>query len=448
MKKSISIILSVLMLLSVITPFTAFADAEIKTKVVDNVRYKYTVTDKEATLTHMEALGDQTKITIPSKLGGYPVRVLAHDCFATFPESEPEQVSPKVKTVVIPDSVKTINSGAFEMCRSIQTFIIGKGVTKISRDAFYWCTGLKKFVVSKENKKYSSPHGNLCNKSNTVLIKYPGAKTKEDITLDRTIKKIKENAFRPNTHLKSINFNNVEVVESDAVDMCNALETMKFGKRMKDFHPGNYFYNTKLKSIEVPKKNKYYSSRGGVLYNKNKTKLIYYPNAKKGTKFTIPETVTTIGKFALYCNSKLKTIVFPKGLKTIGRLSCFQMTNVETIDLKNTKVTKICDHAFAYCYKLTELKLPKTLETIGENAFANHKIKNVVIPKNVESIKKYAFSSYSMETIKIYGDNTKITKSSFLKHDSTGYIATIIAHKGSKAHELAEKYNIPFEELK
>ena len=452
MKKTISILLSALMIFSVLAPFSAFADSVTKTKVVDNVRYKYTVTDKEANLTHMEALGDQTKITIPSKLGGYPVRVLAHDCFATFPESEPEQVSPKVKTVEIPDSVKTIESNAFNNCIYIKTFKIGKGVTKIGDNAFFWCIGLKKFVISKDNKKYSSSHGNLLNKSKTVLIKYPGAKTKEDITLERTIKRIKTDAFRENNHLMSINFNNVEVVESDAVDMCYKLETMKFGKKMKDFHPGNYYYNIKLKSIEVPKKNKYYSSRGGVLYNKKKTKIIYYPHAKKGTKYTIPDTVTTIGQYAFYCNKNLKTVVLPKGLKVIGRLAFFEMQNLKSINLSDTKVTKICDHAFSGCPKLTEIKLPNTLKTIGKYAFSCHKIKNVVIPKNVETIDKHAFWSRDMESITILGNDTEITKSSFLyNYDSNGkryYVTKLIAHKGSKAHELAEKYNIPFEELK
>ena len=432
---------------------SAFAATDTTKKtVVDNVEYRYTVENKEATLTYMKALDSRKEIKIASKLGGYPVRTLAQRFFTAEENADFEQRNPKVKTVVIPNSVKTIKPYAFQECIYIKTVKIGKGVTKIGKYAFFWCVGLKEFAVNKDNKKFASIDGNLVSKHKTILYKYPSAKTKADITLSRTVKTVKTDAIYPSYYIKSINFNNVEVVEPEAVQMCTALETMKFGKNLKSFSPNNYYYNTALKSITVSSENKHYSTSGGVLFNKKKTTLIYYPNKKSGTKYTIPKTVKTLGANAFYCNDRLKEIVFPSGLEKIGRLALFELQKVESVNLKNTKVTEIGNYAFDFCPKLSEIKLPETLKTVGIYAFSGHIAKNIVIPKNVETLGKYAFFSRNMETIKFLGDKTEFKKSSIgTEWDSKGkkyYVTTIIAHKGSNAHELAEKYNIPFEELK
>ena len=458
MKKFTKRIIALLLCLTVFTAcfsavnMAALANtSDVQTKVVNNIRYKYTVEDKKATIKHMQALGDETEISIPSKLGGYPVTTLNGYFFVNDIEADFEQAGQKVKTVVIPNSVKTVKAWAFAFCDKIETVKIGKGVTKIGKNAFWWCTGLKKFSVDKNNTKYASLNDNLVSKGKTVLYKYPEAKAYKNVTINRSIKKIKENAIHALPNLKSLNLNNVEVVEDGAIEYCTKLETIKFGKNMKSYSGANVFYNKSLKSITVPSNNKYFCSPGGVLYNKKKTKLILYPHKKSGTKYTIPKTVTTIGKFAFYCNNTLKTIVFPSNLKKIGRLGCFEFQKLESVNLKNTKLTEIADSAFAYCPKLSEIKLPKGLKKVGKYAFANHRAENVVIPKNVEEIGKYAFASNKMETIKILGDKTELTKSSFRSYTEgkeKKYYTTIIAHKDSNAQKFAIENNIPFEELK
>ena len=59
---------------------------------------------------------------------------------------------------------------------------------------------------------------------------------------------------------------------------------------------GNYafHYCSGLTEILVSSNNEKYSSENGVLYNKDKTTLIKYPEGKKDTNFTIPNSVTTL----------------------------------------------------------------------------------------------------------------------------------------------------------
>ena len=53
-----------------------------------------------------------------------------------------------------------------------------------------------------------------------------------------------------------------------------------------------------------------------VLFNKNKTILIAY--RAKGTNYTIPNSVTTIGEYAFCCCDSLTNINIPNNVTTIG----------------------------------------------------------------------------------------------------------------------------------
>ncbi len=52
-----------------------------------------------------------------------------------------------------------------------------------------------------------------------------------------------------------------------------------------------------LENIEVNTANEKYSSQDGILFDKNKTELLRYPEGKAGT-YVIPDSVTSIGEYA------------------------------------------------------------------------------------------------------------------------------------------------------
>jgi len=82
-----------------------------------------------------------------------------------------------------------------------------------------------------------------------------------------------------------------------------------------------------------------------VLYNVNKTRLVYYPSSLEALSFTIPNSVTTIGYSAFSGVKNLTSITIPEGVTTI-----------ETA-------------AFAYMSNLTSINIPNTITSIGQNAF-------------------------------------------------------------------------------
>lgn len=157
------------------------------------------------------------------------------------------------------------------------------------------------------------------------------------------------------------------------------------------------FLGNHLKTITVANDNKDFKSIEGVLFSKDGKKLISYPLVK-GTTYTVPNDVTTIGANAFNEHYTLSSVTIPKTVKTIEQSafqyagkdlsegasltiiiqpqselktiepSVFQESGVNTINLPSGLET-IGNSAFRQCYRLANIALPSTLTSIGANAF-------------------------------------------------------------------------------
>lgn len=85
-----------------------------------------------------------------------------------------------------------------------------------------------------------------------------------------------------------------------------------------------------------------------------------------------------------------KTIIIPKGIKTIGR-ACFAGTNVEEVVLPEG-IETIDSDAFNFCTKLKKINFPETLKAISYRAFDEcFSLETVILPKVMKEINNYAF---------------------------------------------------------
>lgn len=91
-----------------------------------------------------------------------------------------------------------------------------------------------------------------------------------------------------------------------------------------------------LKAIYVDKDNPNFSSEDGVLYDKNKTTLISYPEGKQEEKYVIPNTVTNIFDCAFnQVSPNLRELVITENVKQIGKNSLF---NAHKLYVKNFSI--------------------------------------------------------------------------------------------------------------
>lgn len=135
-----------------------------------------------------------------------------------------------------------------------------------------------------------------------------------------------------------------------------------------------------LESINVDEENPYFCSVDGVLYNKDKTELLFYPNGKTalvrdsagavigGGEVVLPDSVVSIRDNAFYLCSNLYSVTFNGGLKSIGNKAFLKCDNLHEIILPDT-LEEIGTDAFSYCNSIKEIEIPSSVKTIGDYAF-------------------------------------------------------------------------------
>ena len=169
--------------------------------------------------------------------------------------------------------------------------------------------------------------------------------------------------------------------------------------------------------IEIASGNNYFSTQDGILYNKNKTKLIKCPPGKSVTDLTIPETVTEIGNEAfLYCTNLRGKINFPSNLKIIGEeaFSCCSGLTGE-LEFPQT-LTNIKYRAFFNCDNIQgTLTLPNNLIEIGSEAFywCGNLVGELIIPDQITIINEQAFMQTGFTSIKFPEGLTTIGTGAF-----------------------------------
>ena len=184
---------------------------------------------------------------------------------------------------------------------------------------------------------------------------------------------------------------------------------------------GTYAFtdSTSLTTITVNPDNPVYSSVGGVLFNKNRTKLIICPGGKAGN-YTLPNTVATIGDWAFYYCTNLASVTIPNNVNRIGYSAFFGCSGLTNAVIGNG-VTRIGDYAFYICSSLTSVSIPTSVTSFGEGAFGLcTSLPCVTIPNSVTEIGDYAFSDCrSLTNITIPNSVVSIGNYAFSDCDSS-----------------------------
>jgi hypothetical protein len=157
---------------------------------------------------------------------------------------------------------------------------------------------MNEFIVDKENAKFSTLKGVLFNKSKTILVECPTA-MQGSYSVPYGVKTIGLGAFESCDKLKKITI---------------PASVTKIGQ--------SFYGCFALTQYSVSMSNVNYSSLNGVLYNKNKSLIISYPNSKSGS-YKLPSNVYTIGSNA-FINCRLLTSIFiPKSVRKIDQQAFF-----------------------------------------------------------------------------------------------------------------------------
>lgn len=139
-----------------------------------------------------------------------------------------------------------------------------------------------------------------------------------------------------------------------------------------------------LEEINVAEGNTAYKSIDGILFSEDEKTLVMYPANKNCDKYTIPSSVTTIGKMAFESNQGINTVIIPDTVTVMGR-NAFTYTNISTIIVGNG-VDTIPQSCFSHSV-IERIILSDSVKTINYAAFYDAvRLETLVIGSGVESI--------------------------------------------------------------
>ena len=275
-----------------------------------------------------------------------------NDCNAIIKTSTNELIKGCTNTI-IPSNVTKIGNSAFSGCSGLTSINIPISVTSIGDDAFENCSSLTSIIIPSSVTNIGGGAFSFCN--GLISINIPSSVTS-----------IGGDVFNRCSALTSINIpNSVTSIGESAFLYCTGLTSITIPSSVTSIGESSFLYCNGLTSITVDANNTVYDSRNdcNAIIKTSTNELI---NGCVNT--IIPNSVTTIGKYAFCRCEGLISITIPNSVTTIGNYAfdgCSSLTNI-TIP---SSVISIGKDAFSYCSSLTSTTIPSSVTSIGERAF-------------------------------------------------------------------------------
>lgn len=484
--------------------------------VSDNNEYTYSLysyNDGGATI--REYIGDNEDIVIPEYIDGN--KVVSIGAYA-FKECE------NIKSVIVPGSIKNLSNFAFADCLSLKHVTLQEGLESINYYSFSNCTSLevidipstvkyigskafkgtdslKQINISKDNDYFKVVDGVLFNDELTELIRYPvgderseysvpegvnviidssfeGADSLETVILPNSVNTIENAAFKECSKLKCINIpEGVTNIDYNAFSYCASIEELSIPASVASIGSNSFMHCDSLREVTIDSNNENFTSIDGIVFSKDKSLLIYYPDGKEGSNYSVPEGVISIESGSFDHCKYLESIEIPGSVTNI-HYTCFdgainlsgiivdenngnysssdgvlfnkdQTTLIRFPQGKKDKTYEIPDtvnnvqlRAFVSCDYIEKVNMPDSVFEIGNAVFLScDSLKRVDISSNVTMLPYNLFSScYSLETVVIPASVTDILLYVFRDCDNF----TIYGETGSYVEKYAEENGYSF----
>lgn len=285
-------------------------------------------------------------------------------------------------SVIISNSVLSIGYSAFSSCSSLTSSIIGNSVTSIGDYAFASCSGLTSVEIPNSVTSIGNMTFYGCSKIKSVII-------------GSSVKSIGSSAFSNCSSLTSLNLgNSVMSIGSSAFSKCTSLSSVAIGRSITNIGKDMFAGCLGLKTIKVDENNPNYSASDNVLFNKDKTKLVYCVAGKQGD-YIIPNSVTSIGDYAFENCKGLTSVTIPNSVTSIGICAFYDCSGLTYVTIGNS-VSRIGSCAFEWCSGLTSVTIPNSVTSLGSSAFNGCSgLTSVTIPNSITKIEEWTFENCS-----------------------------------------------------
>jgi len=289
----------------------------------------------------------------------------------------------KGRISAIPDWVTAIGSNAFSGCEKITSISLPDSIETIMDGSFFRCSSLEEIKLPPKIGYISDHVFSQCSSLKNVV-------------LPEKITRIGDMSFAECSSLNAIHLpDSIESFGCYSFLFCENLEEINLPLNLKEIDLPAFLHCEKLTNIIVPAEQKTYRVEGSFLIDQIQDELVSYLPSFRDNRLSFPTGLTRIGAFAFEGIDCIREINVPEGIKSIG------------------------ESAFSGCKELRYVHLPQSLERLEEFVFGGcHKLKKIWLPKSIID-----FASDS-----IY---------------QTGYLKAVV-DKGSAARDYCLKKGIPY----
>lgn len=333
-----------------------------------------------------------------------------------------------LRSILLPERLKRIDSGALRGCSHLEEVIMPRGVHTIGDNAFSGCSRLEYIALPEGLERIGSECFYDCGDL-------------KSITIPQSVVEIGDKAFR-GCGLKRVKLPyGLEVLGAKAFENTPlTVLDIPATTRITNDDLGTL---KKLEEIRVENGSRYYSYEDGVLYDNTGAVLLRCPAARSGAFYvpegveeiawnafsysqlssvSIPAGVTKIAASAFYESPQLRSVGIPKSVTTIGDYAFYGCPRLQRVDLADVRklgkkafqdckalesivanrLENVPQSAFESCSALTSVELSSSVTTIGEHAFKNCKaLSQIELPSQLTTISKEAFENCALTSLEL-----------------------------------------------
>lgn len=377
-----------------------------------------------------------------------------------------------LKSIVIPEKVKVIETGAFLNAIGLESVVMSDSVEEIGEQAFFACANLKKVTLSKNVSKWGEKA-------------FEGCVSLREIVIPSGLKEIGLEAFNYIPELEKV------YIPKSLKDMHNAFYGSNIGEIIYEGTEEEWLeLCSKTTGIQPSTKVICQGSNNKVIYGNGTDEYLKEAGVKQSNGFIykieygdvticgyrgdekvieIPEkieglTVKTIKDDSIWVDRNLETIVIPKTIEKIHNFSVERHCNFTKYEVakdnpylcgidgvvysKDKKTLVACPQkkgnftipdgvevigvaAFKKNMNITKMVMPKSVKTIKESAFYTCvNLKNIEFNDTLKEIEKHAFNRcYNIEKLLIPGSLEEMGEIAFA---NCSRVKEVIISKGVK----------------
>ncbi|MBR3150069.1 MAG: leucine-rich repeat protein [Eubacterium sp.] len=435
MKKILSLVLTIVLIMSVVSaiPFSASAETS-------GAWTYYLLNDNTAEIENYS--GNESVLEIPSEIDGYKVTSIS-DYAICYDDT--------ITSVTVPNTVTKIGHYVFCECPNLNIVNLPDSLTSVSyilynsgyfNNESNWENGvlyIGNYLISANS---TCPENYTVKDGTKVISEYAFSSNSSitNLVIPGSVINIGSSAFYNCKSLKSVTINDgAKSIESAAFKDCTSLDTIAVPESLTNIESDAFINTAYLKNESNWDNNVLYMNKALIIANdsisgnyavKDGTKLISensFLNCKSLTGINIPKSVENVCNCVFdgcsglesivvdsentsydsrnNCNALIdskanvllrgcKNTVIPVGIKTIGSSAFNNCKGLKSAVLQSG-VETIEDLAFYGCSDLESITIPSTLKKISSFVFEGCDSLKIV---NIESIEAWCSISFDYET--------------------------------------------------